>query len=50
MTTAYSHLFVQKVNNGKTIGAAKDIMKGERFDTPLNPFGGDEQIAFSYDE
>ncbi|MBT8195260.1 MAG: S9 family peptidase [Bacteroidia bacterium] len=47
---AYSHLFIQKINNGNTIGTPKDVMKGERFDTPLNPFGGAEHIAFSYDE
>lgn len=44
----YSHVFIAKIENGK-IGAGKDIMEGEKFDSPLNPFGGMEQITISPD-
>jgi dipeptidyl aminopeptidase/acylaminoacyl peptidase len=44
----YSHIFVASYENGKT-GEALDIMKGERFDSPLKPWGGMEQIAWSPD-
>lgn len=42
----YSHLFVQPYTGG---GPARDLMAGERTDTPLPPFGGAEQIAWSPD-
>lgn len=42
----YSHLFVQPYTGG---GAAKDLMAGMSLDTPLPPFGGAEQIAWSPD-
>ncbi len=45
---SYSHLFVAPYKNG-WVGEPVDLMKGERFDTPLNPFGGVEQIAWSPD-
>lgn len=45
---AYSHLFLASYANG-TIGTGVDLMKGERFDAPTMPFGGDEQIMFSPD-
>ncbi|GAB4151829.1 MAG: S9 family peptidase [Planctomycetota bacterium] len=41
----YSHLFVVDANGG----AAMDLMPDDRFDTPLAPFGGSEQIAWSPD-
>ncbi|MHC5066306.1 MAG: prolyl oligopeptidase family serine peptidase [Planctomycetota bacterium] len=41
----YSHLFVITVGGGE----ARDLMAGERVDTPLKPFGGGEQIAWSPD-
>ena len=41
----YSHLFVQPVAGG----APRDLMAGERVHTPLPPFGGGEQIAWSPD-
>ncbi|HEX5053815.1 MAG TPA: S9 family peptidase [Planctomycetota bacterium] len=43
---SYSHLFVQPYTGG---GAARDLMQGERVHTPLPPFGGGEQIAWSPD-
>ena len=39
----YSHLFVQPVDGGK----AKDLMNGEMYETPVKPFGGAEEIAWS---
>lgn len=46
---SYSHLFVMDYSAGKVSGSPKDLMPGERFDTPLNPFGGEEQIAWTND-
>ena len=45
----YSHLLVTKFDQGKILGVPNDIMQGERFDTPLKPDGGEEQIAWSPD-
>ena len=46
-----SHVFFQPVgDDGKPVGTTgKDIMAGEKFDAPLQPFGGAEQLAFSPD-
>jgi len=41
----YSHLFVSDT----TGGSAVDLMRDERFDTPLVPNGGAEEIAWSKD-
>lgn len=43
-----SHLFIAPYTDGK-VGAAIDLMEGEPYDTPLMPFGGSEQIAWSPD-
>jgi dipeptidyl aminopeptidase/acylaminoacyl peptidase len=45
----YSHLMVSKFENGKITGVPNDIMRGERYDTPMKPDGGEEQIAWSND-
>ncbi len=45
---AYSHVFYATYENGQ-VGDAIDIMPNERFDSPLNPFGGVEQIEWSTD-
>lgn len=42
---AYSHVFYMSLADQKPM----DIMAGERFDAPLNPFGGVEQITISND-
>lgn len=39
----YSHLFVIPSEGGEP----KDLMPGEKFDTPLKPFGGASDIAWS---
>jgi dipeptidyl aminopeptidase/acylaminoacyl peptidase len=44
----YSHLFVAPYEDG-SIGEPRDLMPGERIETPLSPFGGNEQIAWSPD-
>ena len=45
---AYSHVFYATYENGQ-VGEAVDIMPNERFDSPLNPFGGVEQIDWTKD-
>jgi dipeptidyl aminopeptidase/acylaminoacyl peptidase len=44
----YNHIFVAEYSKGK-ITAGKDIMEGERFDSPNKPFGGTEQVVWSPD-
>ena len=44
----YNHIFIAEYSNGKVSGA-KDIMEGEKYDSPMKPFGGTEQIAWSPD-
>ncbi len=44
----YNHIFIAGYSNGK-LEAGKDIMAGEKFDSPMKPFGGTEQIAWSPD-
>lgn len=44
----YSHIFYSEYNDG-TIGDLTDIMEDERYDSPLNPFGGIEEINWSPD-
>jgi dipeptidyl aminopeptidase/acylaminoacyl peptidase len=41
-----SHLFVQPVND---MAAAKDLMEGQAYETPLKPYGGPEEIAWAPD-
>ncbi|MBM2814535.1 MAG: peptidase [Ignavibacteria bacterium] len=42
---SYSHLFIIPVSGG----TPRDLMAGEHFDTPLKPFGGDDEICWSPD-
>ena len=44
----YNHIFVAEYSKGK-ITVGKDIMEGERFDSPNKPFGGTEQVVWSPD-
>lgn len=44
----YSHMFVAAYSNGK-MQEGEDIMKDERFNAPLKPFGGDEEYNWSAD-
>ncbi len=45
---SFSHLFIAPYRNGE-VGTPVDLMESEHFDTPLNPFGGVEQISWSPD-
>ncbi len=45
---AFDHIFVATYSDGE-IREAVDIMEGERYDSPLKPFGGLEQITWSPD-
>jgi dipeptidyl aminopeptidase/acylaminoacyl peptidase len=42
-------VFYQKYDNGAAKGEPKDIMAGEKFDSPMNPFGGSSEICWSHD-
>jgi len=44
----YQHIFIAKYNSNGFSGD-KDIMEGERFDSPMKPWGGTEQINWSPD-
>lgn len=44
----YNHVFVADYSKDKIIDG-KDILEGEKFDSPNKPFGGNEQIAWSPD-
>lgn len=46
---SYSHIQIANYSTNKLITKTKDIMEGEKFDTPLQPFGGIEQIEWSPD-
>ncbi len=45
----YSHVCIIKYEDGKVIGAIKDVMKDEKYDCPMKPFDGPEDIAWSPD-
>jgi len=45
---SYSHIFIAPYQDG-IIGQGMDIMENEKFDSPLYPFGGMEQINWSHD-
>lgn len=44
----FNHLFVHPVEN-REIGEGKDIMPNEPYDTPQQPFGGDEDFTWRPD-
>lgn len=45
---SYSHLFVARLN-GSTVSEAKDIMEGQRFESPSAPYFDETEIAWSPD-
>jgi dipeptidyl aminopeptidase/acylaminoacyl peptidase len=45
----YNHLFFASYNDGKLTSEPKDVMPGEKFNTPLKPFGGVSQITWRPD-
>ncbi len=42
----YNHIFIADYSKGK-VGEGIDILEGEKFDSPMKPFGGTEQIVWS---
>jgi dipeptidyl aminopeptidase/acylaminoacyl peptidase len=46
---AYSHIFLAKYKDGILSVEHTDILKDEKFDAPVQPFGGDEQMSWSDD-
>ncbi len=44
----YSHVFIADYD-GNTVSNDMDIMKGEKYQAPLKPFGGIEQVDWSAD-
>ncbi len=42
----YNHIFIADYSKGK-VGEGIDILMGEKFDSPMKPFGGTEQIVWS---
>lgn len=44
----YSHIYVADFSNGKAVNL-KDIMPNERWDSPLKPFGGMEEVSWNAD-
>lgn len=45
---SYNHIFVASYGDGK-VSEEKDIMEGERYDSPMKPFGGIEEMGWSPD-
>ncbi len=45
---SYSHIFVADFN-GKTISGEKDIMEGQKFESPLAPYFDESEISWSPD-
>ena len=46
---AYTHIFVADYNPAQQITTGKDIMEGERWESPVRPWGGVEQITWTKD-
>jgi dipeptidyl aminopeptidase/acylaminoacyl peptidase len=45
---SYSHIFVASLN-GNTVSEAKDIMEGQRFESPTSPYFDESEISWSPD-
>ncbi|MDX1350889.1 MAG: hypothetical protein R3279_11600, partial [Putridiphycobacter sp.] len=45
----FTHIFFSVIDNGSLAGTGIDIMKDEKYDAPMKPFGGLEQATFSPD-
>jgi len=46
---SYSHIFVASFSDGKISSKPVDLMTNEPYDSPMKPFGGSEQLAWSPD-
>ncbi|MGZ2371926.1 alpha/beta fold hydrolase [Ancylomarina sp. YFZ004] len=45
----YTHIFVADFNKGTALKAGKDIMEGEKWEAPVRPWGGIEQVNWTVD-
>lgn len=45
----YTHPFVADFIPGQPVSSGKDILEGERWESPVRPFGGTEQLAWTKD-
>lgn len=45
----YNHVVYLNYKDGAAEGEPVDIMKNEKYDAPVKPFGGEEQLAWSKD-
>lgn len=45
----YTHIFIANYSEGNQISQIKDIMPGQRWSSPVKPFGGTEQVVWSPD-
>jgi dipeptidyl aminopeptidase/acylaminoacyl peptidase len=45
---SYSHIFVASLN-GKSVSGEKDIMEGQKFESPLSPYFDEGEISWSPD-
>ncbi|MSQ79284.1 MAG: S9 family peptidase [Flavobacteriaceae bacterium] len=46
---SYSHPFYVKYDGGIIMGQPVDMMDGQHFESPMQPFGGEEQLCWSND-
>ena len=46
---AYTHPFIAEYNPTQQITSGKDIMEGEHWESPVRPWGGVEQLAWTKD-
>ena len=46
---AYTHLFIATYSSNQLIKSGKDIMEGERWESPVRPWGGVEQLTWTKD-
>ena len=45
----YTHPFVADYTPGTLVSAGKDLLEGEKWESPVRPFGGTEQITWTRD-
>ncbi|MCL2074060.1 MAG: S9 family peptidase [Marinilabiliaceae bacterium] len=45
----YNHIFIAKYNENEPFTSGTDILEGERFDSPMKPMSGMEQISWTPD-
>jgi len=45
----YTHIFMADMKNGSMVKSGNDIMKGEKWESPVRPWGGMEQINWTVD-